>query len=79
LNNLGPGAILSAVKILLCIDLLFSYPLVIAASRDIIETGLLFFFFILCFLSSLLFRLFCLCPLFVFFSFPRWTWPPAGM
>eukprot|EP00802_Teleaulax_amphioxeia_P014039 Tamp_14097.p1 GENE.Tamp_14097~~Tamp_14097.p1 ORF type:complete len:510 (+),score=68.49 Tamp_14097:164-1531(+) len=41
LNNLGPGAILSAVKILLCIDLLFSYPLVIAASRDIIETAVL--------------------------------------
>ena len=40
LNNLGPGTTLSAVKILLCFDLLFSYPLVLAAGRDIVEKSL---------------------------------------
>ena len=37
LNNLGPGELLSAVKLLLCVDLLCSYPLVLVSGRDIVE------------------------------------------
>jgi hypothetical protein len=41
LNNLGPGQVLSAVKVLLCLDLFASYPLVLAAATDIVERALL--------------------------------------
>ena len=40
LNNLGPGSVLSAVKVLLCLDLFASYPLVLAAATDIVEKAL---------------------------------------
>jgi len=40
-NNLGPGDILSAVRILLCIDLLFTYPLIFAAGRDVVENAII--------------------------------------
>lgn len=40
LNNLGPGGVLSAVKVLLCLDLLASYPLVLAAATDVVEKAL---------------------------------------
>ena len=41
LNNLGPGALLSAVKILVCLDLILTYPLVLASATNIIDTALL--------------------------------------
>ncbi len=41
LNNLGPGEVLSAVKVLLCLDLFASFPLVLAAATDIVERALL--------------------------------------
>ncbi|EKX54467.1 hypothetical protein GUITHDRAFT_99946 [Guillardia theta CCMP2712] len=41
LNNLGPGNVLTAVKLLLCADLLLTYPLVFAAGREILENAFL--------------------------------------
>merc|ERR1712157_272591 len=41
LSNLGNGTYLSALKILLCIDLLFTFPIVFSSGRQILENVLL--------------------------------------
>ena len=41
LANLGNGPYLSALKILLCIDLLFTYPIVFSSGRQIMENALI--------------------------------------
>ena len=40
LSNMTGGSILNAVKILVCVDLLFTVPLILAASRVIIEKAI---------------------------------------
>ena len=37
LNNLPPGTLLDAIKLLVCGDLLFTMPLVLAVSRELVE------------------------------------------
>jgi amino acid permease len=41
LRNLGNGPYLSALKLLLCVDLLFTFPVVFSSGRQILENALL--------------------------------------
>lgn len=41
LSNLGNGPFLSALKLLLCLDLLFTFPIVFSAGRQIMELALI--------------------------------------
>jgi hypothetical protein len=41
LRNLGNGPYLSALKLLLCVDLLFTFPVVFSSGRQILEDALL--------------------------------------
>lgn len=41
LGNLGNGPYLSALKLFLCVDLLFTYPIVFSSGRQILENALL--------------------------------------
>ena len=50
LSNISSGSLLDAVKILVCIDLLFTMPIVLAASRVLVEGSII---------SSTSFRTFC--------------------
>ena len=41
IQNLSNGGILSAVRVLLCIDLLFTIPMLLAPGREIVEEALM--------------------------------------
>ncbi len=41
LSNLGNGPFLSALKLLLCVDLLFTFPIVFSSGRQIMELALI--------------------------------------
>ena len=41
LRNLGNGSYLSALKLLLCVDLLFTFPVVFSSGRQILENALI--------------------------------------
>lgn len=40
-KNLGNGAILQVVRVLLCVDLLFTIPMLMAAGREVVEESLM--------------------------------------
>lgn len=41
IKNLSTGAVLQAVRVLLCLDLLFTIPMLLAAGREILEESLM--------------------------------------